>query len=160
MTLCYLGRSGWLYHHFIAYAKEDQSVQIPLLTTLILGFEDGPALIWMPLPSPAKTVKTIPYPIGKELDRPVVVMVIPLLNADGESPAIFALSIKIRWSPFCSAIYKARAPKPCRPLRNCFAPVCVFFHRCLVQCLPGKSFLAHRLNRCLLRLFQLCLRKN
>ena len=83
-------------HHFIAYAKEDQSVQIPLLTTLILGFEGGPALIWMPLPSPAKTVKTMPNPMGKELDCPVIVMVIPFLNAVGGSPAIFALSIKIR----------------------------------------------------------------
>ena len=70
------------------------------MTTLILGFENGPALIWEPLPLPMKTVKTMPNPIGKELDCPVAVMVIPLLNAVGGSLAIFVLSIKIRGSPF------------------------------------------------------------
>lgn len=94
---------GWIYfagHHFITYAKEDQSVQIPLLITLILGFELGPVLIWAPLPLPIKTVKTMPNPLGKELDCPVAVMVIPLLNAVGESLTTFALSMKIRGSPF------------------------------------------------------------
>lgn len=86
--------------YFIAYAKEDQSVQVPSLTTLILGFENGPAVIWTPLPPPIKAVKTMPNLIGKELVSSVAVMVIPLLNADGESPAIFVLSIKIRCSLF------------------------------------------------------------
>ena len=101
----------WKPRYFIAYAKEDQLVQIPLLITLILGFDGGPALIWMPLPSPTKTVKTMPNPMGKELDCPVVVMVIPFLNAVGESPAIFVLSIKIRCSLFNLLQVYSRIPK-------------------------------------------------
>lgn len=42
----------------------------------------------------------MPYPRGKELELPVAVMVIPLLNAVGGSLAIFELSIKIFWSLF------------------------------------------------------------
>lgn len=48
----------------------------------------------------------MPNPLGKELDRPVAVMVIPLLNAVGESLTTFALSMKIRGSPFSTAISK------------------------------------------------------
>ena len=100
LMIRHLQKISTIARYFIAYAKEDQLVQIPLLITLILGFDGGPALIWMPLPSPTKTVKTMPNPMGKELDCPVTVMVIPFLNAVGESPAIFVLSIKIRCSLF------------------------------------------------------------
>ena len=101
----------WTGRYFITYAKEDQSAQIPLLTALILGLEIGPALIWMPLPLPIKTVKTMPNPIGKELGFPVAVMVIPLLNAVGGSLAIFELSIKIFWSLFNLLQVYSRIPK-------------------------------------------------
>lgn len=64
-----------------------------------------------------------------------------LKSADFQAPkfivplVLFILS-KLCESPFCGVIYKAKLSKPYKPRRNCFVPVCEFFH-----CFLGRYML-------------------